>query len=201
VREAARLDPRIRLVRLEKNGGPGPARNVGMAEARGRLLAFQDSEDLWTADRLERQIAFMRAHDAALTVCSYSMIDERGRPVGRPVRMPERIEYATLLKNTIIAVITTLADRERVGPLVMPPLPQHEDLVMWFGVLKRGVVAHGMPDVLARYRLVGGSASRDKWRSARRMWRVYRRVEGLSVPRAAWCYANYAWNAWRKYRR
>ena len=201
VQALAETDARIRLISLPRNVGPGPARNVGMASASGRYLAFQDSEDLWVAGKLEQQLRFLRERDAAFVFSGYSMIDDAGRPIGRPVTVPERVDYRTLLHNTIIAMITVLVDRERVGPLQLPDLPQHEDLVMWFRVLKRGVVAHGIPDPLARYRILGNSASRNKWRSARRMWNVYRRIERLSLSDSAWCYAHYAWNAWRKYRR
>lgn len=200
VADAARDDARIRMIRLERCAGPGPARNVALADARGEYVAFLDSDDLWLPDKLERQLRFMRERGAAFSIHGYRMIDEHGRERGRTVTVPERVDYGLLLRHTIIAPVTVLLDRARVGPLEMPDLPQHEDLVLWFRILKRGIVAHGMPDELARYRIVKSSASRDKLRSARRMWRVYRRIEGLSLPHAAWCYSHYAWNAWWKYR-
>lgn len=200
VESAAAGEPRIRLIRLDRRVGPGPARNIALAEARGEYLAFLDSDDVWLPGKLERQLRFMREHDAAFCIHGYRMIDEHGRERGHAIRVPERVDYDLLLRHTIIAPVTVLLERGRVGPLEMPDLPQHEDLVLWFRILKRGVVAHGMPDELARYRIVKTSASRDKLRSARRMWRVYRSVEGLSLHRAAWCYSHYAWNAWRKYR-
>lgn len=51
-------DTRVRYVRRERNGGAGAARNTGLAVARGRLIAFQDSDDLWLPGKLERQVAF-----------------------------------------------------------------------------------------------------------------------------------------------
>ncbi|MGH7741333.1 MAG: glycosyltransferase family 2 protein [Candidatus Eiseniibacteriota bacterium] len=200
VNQAARADRRIRLIQLARRVGPGPARNVALAEIRGDYIAFLDSDDIWLPGKLERQLRFMREHGAAFSIHGYRMIDEHGRERGRPIAVPARVDYQLLLRHTIIAPVTVLLDRERVGPLEMPDLPQHEDLVLWFRILKRGIVAHGMPEELARYRIVKTSASRDKLRSARRMWRVYRRIEGLSFSRAAWCYSHYAWNAWRKYR-
>ena len=54
------------------------------------------------------------------------------------------------------------------------------------------------PADLALYRVVRGSASRDKIRSALHMWKIYRDQERLSLPSTLWCYAQYAWNACRK---
>lgn len=200
VRRWAADDPRIRLLSETSRRGPAPARNLALRQARGRYVAFLDSDDLWLPHKLEVQIEFMRARGSAFTFAAHSYIDESGRPTGRTIAAPQRVDYRALLKNTIIGCLTVMLDRTRTGPLEMPDLPQHEDLVLWLRLLKSGLVAHGIPEVLALYRMVGSSASRNKARSARRMWRVYRRVERLPLPYAAWCFAHYAWNASRKYR-
>lgn len=51
------VDPRIRYVRRDENGGAAAARNTGLAHARGRFVAFQDSDDLWLPGKLMKQIA------------------------------------------------------------------------------------------------------------------------------------------------
>ena len=196
----ASSDPRIRLVRQSPKQGPGPARNRGLAEARGRYVAFLDSDDLWRSEKLEVQVAFMRETGAVFSFAGYSIIDERGKPSGRPVRAPDRVDYRFLLHNTIIGCLTVMLDRTRLDPLSMPPLRQHEDLSLWYDLLRRGVVAQGIPRDLALYRVVRGSASRNRIRSALHMWTIYRVREQLSLPSALWCYAHYAWNAYWKSR-
>jgi len=52
-------DPRLRVIALNANGGAGHARNVGIGAARGDLVAFHDSDDLWLPDKLARQVAEM----------------------------------------------------------------------------------------------------------------------------------------------
>jgi len=195
----AASDPRIRLVRQSPNQGAAAARNRALAEARGQFVAFLDSDDLWRPEKLEVQVAFMREIEAVFTFSTYSIVDERGEPIGRPVLAPERVDYRFLLRNTIIGCLTVMLDRSRLGPLRMPPLRQHEDLSLWYELLKRGVEARGIRRDLALYRVVRGSASRNKIRSALHMWKVYRDQEKLSLPAALSCYARYAWNAYWKH--
>jgi len=55
-------DPRLKLLRLEKNGGSGPARNYGVAAGTSPLIAFLDSDDLWQPQKLEHQVRYLQEH-------------------------------------------------------------------------------------------------------------------------------------------
>jgi len=58
---AALHDPRVRIVRRETNGGAAAARNTGVAAARGALIAFHDSDDYCTADRIDLSVRALLA--------------------------------------------------------------------------------------------------------------------------------------------
>ena len=58
---AAITDPRLRLVPAPRNLGAAGARNLGVAEARGAWIAFQDSDDEWLPEKLEKQMARLAA--------------------------------------------------------------------------------------------------------------------------------------------
>src|SRR5690625_120229 len=64
-------DSRIKLFTLDKNSGSGVARNKAMDEAKGRFIAFLDSDDLWYPEKLRRQIAFMLDNGVAFTFTKY----------------------------------------------------------------------------------------------------------------------------------
>jgi teichuronic acid biosynthesis glycosyltransferase TuaG len=200
VESLAREDSRIVLIRRPRAGGPAAARNEGIDRARGRYVAFLDSDDLWRPEKLAIQHDFMRRTGSTFTYTGYSLIDEQDRPLGRTVRVPPRLTYRELLQNTIIGCLTVMVQRERLGTHRMPDLRQHEDLSLWLDLLRDGESAEGIQQELASYRIVPGSASRNKVRSAIHLWSVYRRREKLGLLDAAWVYGHYAWNAYWKNR-
>lgn len=89
----ALADPRVRLVRQAHNGGPSIARNTGVERARGRFVAFLDSDDLWAPGKLEAQVeAVMAAPDPDRVLCATQVL-KRG-PGSRTEVAPARAAAA-----------------------------------------------------------------------------------------------------------
>jgi teichuronic acid biosynthesis glycosyltransferase TuaG len=192
-------DPRIRLVAQPKNGGPAKARQAGLSAASGQYIAFLDSDDLWLPGKLERQLLFMRDQGAAISYTQFRRISVDGGRTGKLIKVPERLDYHQLLRNTAIATSTVMIDRLKTGSFSMT-VTYYDDFVLWLDILRRGFIAHGLQEDLMRYRVASGSWSRNKLRSALWVWRTYQNVENLSVPYSAWCFASYVWHAVSKYR-
>ena len=200
VEAESKLDPRVRLVRHEVNQGPAGARETALQAARGRYVAFLDSDDLWLPRKLELQLDFMERTQAALSFTQFRRINAEGTSIGRLIDVPERLSYRGLLSNTAIATSTAVVDRKATGPIHMTRT-YYDDYALWLGILRRGFVARGMREDLMRYRVLGESVSRNKVRSARMVWRVYREVEKLDPLSALWYLGNYGARAVFKYRR
>ena len=196
----AQRDRRIQLLAQPVNGGPARARQAGLTRARGRYVAFLDSDDWWLPGKLHRQLEFMNSKRAALTYTAFRRVMADGSRTGRRINVPPRLTYGELLGNTAIATSTAIIDRSMTGPIHMK-VTYYDDFALWLDVTRRGFAAYGLNEDLMRYRVVGGSVSRNKGRSARMVWRTYRDVESLSLPRAAFVFARYALNAAWKYRR
>lgn len=200
VADWAKRDPRIRLLTMKINGGPALARNACLAQAKGNWLAFLDSDDFWLPTKLERSMAHAREMSAALVYTAFRRISPDGSSVGRLIKVPPSLTYSQLLGNTAIATSTVLIDAKRVGDLRVQDA-YYDDLVRWLMVLKRGHKAYGLNEDLMRYRVMEGSVSRNKWRSAGKVWLTLRRIEKLGWLQSAWAFSRYAANAVLKYSR
>jgi len=191
-------DSRVRLIRQE-NSGPAMARQAAIEVAKGRYIAFLDSDDYWLPEKLSRQLDFMRKTGTAITYTRFRRMNQDGSRLGHLIKIPDRIDYRGLLCNTAIATSTVIVDRYLTGPFRMTKT-YYDDFVLWLDLLRRGCEARGLQLDLMRYRVLGQSVSRNKTKSAKMVWRTYREIERLSLPVATLCFARYALNAWRKYR-
>jgi teichuronic acid biosynthesis glycosyltransferase TuaG len=188
-RQFASNDPRIRVLPLEQNVGVAEARNRGISTARGQYLAFLDSDDLWLPNKLQTQIDFMRSSGAGFSFAQYRRIGRDGS-LSKPVKVPRSVSYEGLLRGNSIGCLTVAIDRYQIPAVSMPKI-KHEDYVTWLKILKQGHIAYGIPQDLARYRVTSSSVSSDKRQAASWTWNIYRRVEGLSLLKSAWCFLHY----------
>ena len=82
-------DSRVNVLYLDSNHGPGYARNKSIERAKGRYIAFCDSDDRWAPDKLERQIAFMDEKHTALSYTSYIICDDDDEEEGIVIALPD----------------------------------------------------------------------------------------------------------------
>ena len=194
----AKKDNRIKVILLEENVGAAAARNIAIKESEGKYIAFLDSDDLWKKNKLEKQLNFMITNDIAFSFTSYQPISENGDEKYSVIVVPKEIDYHTYLKNTIIGCLTVIIDREKTGQFYMPNIRSSHDMALWLLIMKRGFTAYGLNENLAYYRIVSNSNTSKKWKAAKEVWGVYRRVEKLNLLYSTICFICYIYNAIKK---
>ncbi len=183
INKYARKDSRIKVFRLQENSGAGAARNNSIKHASGRYIAFCDSDDQWTPDKLEKQIQFIQENNLALSYSSYRVIDEDGKEQGE-VSAPQKVTYRTMLKNNYIGCLTAMYDTHKVGKVYMPEIRKRQDWALWLSILKKVPYALGIQENLAIYRDRSKSISSNKIDLIKYNWNIYRQVEGFSRIKA-----------------
>ena len=193
------LSSNIKLFELKTNQGPAVARNYGVKKSKGKYIAFQDADDLWSKEKLEKQVSFMKKNDCAFSFTGYEFADEDGKPNGKKVHVPKIMSLKDALKNTTISTITVMFDMEKLtkDDIFMPDVDS-EDTATWWNILKKIQYAYGIDDILSYYRRSKSTRSSNKIVAALNTWKLYRKQEKLGIIQSSYYFFNYAKNAMRR---
>ena len=195
------IDERISLIKLNKNSGPAIARNRGIQEAKGRYIAFLDSDDLWTSDKLLKQISFMQVYDIALSYTGYYRVEEEREEIIDQIHVLTKVDYPELLKQNIIGCLTAVYDTKKIGKVYMPNIRRRQDFGLWLAILKKVPYAYGLDQPLAYYRVRGVSLSSNKIEASKYNWKLYRDIEKLPIYKSIYYFGWYTYRSLLKYRR
>lgn len=156
-------DPRVRVIRSERNGGPVVARNRAFAEARGRYVAGLDQDDISLPERFVRQVAHLEAHpETTLVSCATDFLVEGRRLPGnwpRPLT-PVLIDWLMLVQNPIAwsSVMFRTEAARRLEPFERPEMRYVEDFDLYQRLRPWGRIDQ-IDEVLMLYRCHAGGAS------------------------------------------
>ncbi|MBR0507204.1 MAG: glycosyltransferase family 2 protein [Clostridia bacterium] len=191
-------DARVRVIALPENAGVANARNTGVKEAKADWIAFLDSDDVWEADKLARQLETAERTGASLVYTAAACVDETGAMTGKLFSVPETVTANGLLKGNDLITSTVLVKKTLAAKHPMERSDLHEDLICWYGILKDGAKAVGIDEPLVRYRVSKGSKSGDKKKSARMTWNTYKHL-GIGVFRRIGCFIGYCLHGIKRY--
>lgn len=150
-------DDRIRVFQNEKNSGAAISRNYALRMARGKWIAFLDSDDLWRADKLQKQIGFMVEKGYAFTY-TYYRVCNHGEWENFIRVSPKKVTRRKMYNYCYFSTITVVYDREKVGLLQIPDIKKRNDYALWLFALKK-CDAYLYPETMSYYIRHSGSVS------------------------------------------
>ena len=184
LRDYAAKDERVKVAFLQKNNGPGFARNEGIERAQGRYIAFCDSDDRWFPEKLEKQLKLMHEKECALVYASYIICDGNDTEIGLNIA-PRRVSFPMLKRDNKIGCSTAIYDIQKLGQkFYMPNLRKRQDWALFLMILRKCRMAYGIETPLAYYRQRRKSVSSNKLSLVKYNIRVYEKVLGYSRIKA-----------------
>lgn len=142
-------DKRIKLLSNEHNSGAALSRNYALREAKGKWIAFLDSDDMWLPTKLEEQLQFMNENNYSFTYTDYQVcINDEFEQYIRTA--PDYVNFRRIKRYCYFFTSTVLYDAEKVGLIQIGDIKKNNDYAMWLKALKN-VTAYRFPKLLSYY--------------------------------------------------
>lgn len=158
------MDARIRYYKNENNSGAAISRNKALREAKGRWIAFLDSDDLWDSDKLEKQLVFMITNGYHFSYTNYEEIDETSSKLNKIISGPKKITKTGMYNYCWPGCLTVMYDSKKIGLIQIEDIKKNNDYAMWLKVCHKAT-CYLLDENLAKYRKRTGSISNHSYKT------------------------------------
>ena len=157
---------KIKVLINNKNLGAGLSRNKGIRKAKGELIAFLDSDDVWKKNKLRIQYDYMKKNNLLISHTSYDLFDENNRFLQK--RLARKLNYFDLLKSCDIGLSTVMVKKKLIlKHKLFPSLKTKEDYILWLKISKSGILFYGIKKVLTNWTDRKNSLSKSSFQKSK----------------------------------
>ena len=193
------MDSRIKYIRNDHNSGAAVTRNNALRVAKGRWIAFLDSDDLWLPEKLEHQVKFMEENNYAFSYHEYTEMSEAGEDLGVYVSGKKRVSKFDMYACCWPGCLSVMYDAEKIGLIQINDIKKNNDTAMWLKVVRKAP-CYLLKENLARYRRRKNSITpKPLWQRIWAHYPLFRVAEEMNPIRATfWTLMNVVGNAYKK---
>ncbi len=201
VKAIAKDDARIRIFENKEKLGAAISRNIALQEAKGRWIAFLDSDDIWEPQKLERQVDFMEKNGYAFSYHEYIEIDEKSNELGVLVSGKKCVGKWGMYSCCWPGCLTVMYDANIVGLIQIKDIKRNNDTAIWLKAIRKAD-CYLLKECLAKYRKRNNSITPEKiWQRILAHYPLFRVAEEMNpVLSVFWVIVNIFGNAYKKMR-
>lgn len=190
-------DQRIKLYKLNENGGSATARNVGLSHVSGKYVTFLDADDLLDPNYLSEQLSFIKDNGPIVTA-SYRRLSQGNTTT---FIVPNETNFKSILSGNPLSCLTTMYDFEKFKDHRFDEsLQRHEDYFFWITMLKEGYIVKGNQKILATYRLNQSSKNSSKRKLVKPLFDLYHQKMSFNWLKSFIMVLRYVLYSRKKYR-
>lgn len=193
------MDERIKYIRNEKNSGAAITRNNALRIAKGRWIAFLDSDDLWEPTKLEKQIKFMEENGYAFSYHDYVEIDEDDKELGVYVSGKDHVTKFDMFSCCWPGCLSVMYDASKIGLIQINDIKKNNDTAMWLKVIRKAD-CYLLKECLGKYRRRSNSITpKPVWQRIWAHYPLFRVAEEMNpISATFWVIMNVFGNAYKK---
>ena len=186
LKNLTKKDKRIKLYINKKNLGAGRSRNKGIKLCQGSLIAFLDADDLWTRNKLKKQIFFMKKSLVDISHTSYHIINSDNKKIGN--RIAKDMNHKLLLSSCDIGLSTVIMKKEIItNKIKFANINTKEDYVLWLKITLDNKKIFALKNNLTKWRKLNDSLSASKIQKLHDGYLVYRKYMNFSLAKSFIC--------------
>lgn len=193
------MDSRIKYECNSQNSGAAITRNNALRRAKGRWIAFLDSDDLWLPEKLEKQLQFMIENNYSFTYHEYTEVSEDGKDLGVYVSGIARVSKLQMYACCWPGCLAVMYNAEKIGLIQIKDVRKNNDTAMWLKVVRKAP-CYLLKENLARYRRRAVSITpKPLWKRIWAHYPLFRVAEAMHPLKATfWVVINVFGNAYKK---
>lgn len=173
---------KIKSFFLKKNRGPSYCRNYAISKSKSHLIAFLDSDDFWSKEKLSKQINFMKKKKLLFTFTDYIPFINRSEKYLKATNVKKMLNYKDFIHDSSIGTSTMIVKRSLIQGIKFKNTNIMEDYIFKCDILRKKKVNSiklGIP--LTYYRILKGSRNSNKLRNFFTLWKLNKKYNNLNM--------------------